>query len=227
LSSLVPLCFVLGEVLGTFAGNWVHPKPILIATATIGAAFVAAVGANPLNLELSLAFLIGGCFFVGAMDGVAITMSTLPLDSQEELGTAGGFSGAMRNSLSAIATVIYSTILSNRLASTIPANVYPAAINAGLPVSSLESLVLALDGTISLSVDTIPGLTSAIIREATDAYKLANAQAYRTVFLSTLGFGLLGVILVWFSVGVPVGQENFVAAHIHKRNEERQEKESI
>jgi hypothetical protein len=218
---------VLGEVLGTVAGNWVHPKPILITTATIGAGFVAAVGANPLNLELSLAFIIAGCFFVGAMDGVAITMSTLPLDSQEELGTAGGFSGAMRGTLSAVATVIYSTVLSNRLASTIPANVYPAALNAGLPISSLESLVLGLDGTIALSVDTVPGLTSAIVREATDAYKLANAQAYRTVFLSTLGFGVLGIVLVWFAVGVPAGQENFVAAHIHKRNEQRQKKETV
>ena len=37
--------------------------------------------------------------------------------------------------------------LSNRLNVTIPKNVYPAALNAGLPASSLKALVAALSGT--------------------------------------------------------------------------------
>lgn len=226
LSSVVPLCFVIGEILGEIAAHWIHPKPILIVTSVCGAGFVAAAGANPLNQNLTLTFIILGNLFVGAMDGVAIAMSTFPLKSQEEIGTAGGFSGSMRSGISSVATVIYSTILSNRIASTVPGLVYPAATKAGLPDSSFQDLVSGLNGSFELNSTTVPGLTDLVLREASAAYKLANAQAYRTVFLSTLGIGGLGILMSWFAVGVPKGQENFVAALIHERGDAQKIEES-
>lgn len=220
LSSLVPMCFVLGQVLGAFIANWVHPKKILVVTATSGAALIASLAADPLNMNLTMGLLIVGCFLVGMMDGVAIAMSTFPLRLQEELGTAGGMSGAIRSTGSSIATVVYGTILANRLSKLLPSMVGIASTEAGLPASSVTSLISALDTGGPINLDTVPGISDQILDIAQLAYRQANARAYKTVFLSTLGFGGLGAILAWFAVGVPAGQENLVAGHIHRPTDE-------
>ena len=217
---LVPLCFVFGQIFGAALANFFHRKPILIVTSIIGRALLAAVAADPENMNLPIGLLIPGTFGVGVLDGIAIAMSTFPLRSQEAIGTAGGMSGAIRSTGSSIATVVYGTILSNQLAKFIPSLVTNGAVAQGLPKSSVAALISDLQGTTALTMAAIPGLTPAVLAAARVSYKHACAKAYKTVFLATLSLGGLGCIFSWFAVGVPRDQEDFVAGHIHKPKDE-------
>ena len=82
------------------------------------------------------------------------------------------------------------TIFTNRLKTTVPANIVPAAENAGLPSSSLPSLFEAVT---SGNFTKVPGITPNIIAAVGNAGKTADAQAFKTVYLASIAFGVLSV----------------------------------
>jgi hypothetical protein len=94
---------------------------------------------------------------------------------------------------------VYVVILSNRLAQTIPAQVPPALTEAGLPASSVASFLTALTSGSAAAFEAVQGLTPAIQAIGARAYQNANADAYKTVYLSTLAFSGVGIILTFFS----------------------------
>ena len=117
----------------------------------------------------------------GIMEGQSIATTTFPLRTQEEIGTAGGLSGAIRSFVSVLATAIYSTVLVNRQNKTIPHYVPPAAEQAGLPKGSVPALIKGLTGNGPLTKGAIPGLTDGTLAAATKAFTVANSEAYKTV----------------------------------------------
>lgn len=147
--------------------------------------------------------------------------TTFPLRTQEEIGTAGGLSGTIRSFGSVIAVAVLSATLTNRLAITIPAVVVPAAERAGLPAASIPALISGLAGTTALNSTTVPGLTSEITTIALQAYKVANSQAYSTVFLVSFAFGGIGMVLCWFVAQNDASLDSFVAGQIHKTGDEK------
>lgn len=149
-------------------------------------------------------------------------MTTFPIKSQERLGTAGGLSGCIRLAGTSIAVAMYSTILNNRLSQTVPAAVKTAALSAGIPESSVPQLVAALNDGYSFlrNVTDISGLNSSTIPLIDLAYQSGSAHAYSTVFLSTLGFGGLALILCLFIGGVDESDGEYVAAVIQNANQQ-------
>jgi hypothetical protein len=121
-------------------------------------AFGAAAAANPRNEQMTEALLFIGLFGADASDGVAITMSTVVIKNQDEIGAAGGISGDIRAAGSALGSVVYNTILANRLSQNIAAMVPEAVIGAGLPASSIGPLLTVLRGLAKL--ETVDGLNS-------------------------------------------------------------------
>jgi hypothetical protein len=208
LDSVVGSFFLLGQILANAAAHYLEPRHMLWAVAPLAMAFVAAVAANLRSEALSLGLLIMGCFFSGCVDGLAITLTTVVITDQDEIGTAGGVGGAIRSAGSALGNVVYTTILSNRLAATIPALVPAAAVGAGLPASSVPTLIAALGG-LSHFAD-VKGLNDTILAAATEAYKDANVQAFRTVFLSTLAFNGLAVISTLFVPKMKKSAQHYV-----------------
>jgi hypothetical protein len=213
------MSFVFGQMSGPFCANWLPAKPLVIVGSFVGSGLLAAVAANPLNMDLTVGLLVAGNLVIGMADGIALPMTTFPIKSQERLGTAGGLSGCIRLAGTSIAVAMYSTILNNRLSQTVPAAVGTAALSAGIPESSVPQLVAALDDGNSLRNITMDGLTSSTIPLIELAYQTGNAQAYSTVFLSTLGFGGLALILCLFIGGVDESDGEYVAAVIQNTNE--------
>jgi hypothetical protein len=206
---------------GAFVANWVPPKPFLIVTCYIGTALLTALAADPLNKTLTISLLTTGNFILGAGDGVCMTMTTFPIRSQEEIGTAGGLSGSIRLTGSSIAVAMYSTVLANRLSVTVPQTVGLAALKAGLTSSALPDLISALNTGNLLNTAVAGNLTSSSVLAIESAYRLANSKAYSTTFLSTLGFGGLGLIVVWFTGGIDESKGDYVAGEIHRPEEEK------
>lgn len=221
LSGLAAMGFVFGQIVGGFVATVTGPKPGIIACMSISAPILMAAAANPLNVNLTMGLITTGTLFIGMMEGMAIATTTFPLRTQEEIGRAGGLSGSIRSFGAVIAIAILTTTLRIRPKENIPAQVIPAAKAAGLPPSSIENLIAGLGGTIPLDTKNVPGLTPRILGVATEAYKVANANAFSTVFLVSFAFGGLRMILCWFVAQNDASVENYVAGHIHKTSEEK------
>lgn len=213
--------YIYGQVTIICSTYFFGTKWPLIISSMLAGPFLAAVAADPLNLNLTMGLLIVGAMTVGGLEGIGLVGITFPLQTQEEIGTAGGLANTIRTLVSTIAIVIYSTTLNNRLNTTVPANVKPAAESAGLPASSIAALIEGLSGAIKLTPANVPGLNAHILDIAETAYRSANAQAYKTVFLVTLAFTGPAMILCWFAEPNDKTKDNFVAGHIHTASEEK------
>lgn len=221
MAGLVTMSFALGQMVGPFFANWLPAKPIVIVGTFIGTGLLAACAANPLNLNLTVGVLVSGNLIIGIADGIGLPMTTFPIKDQEKLGTAGGLSGCIRLTGTSIAVAMYNTILSNRLAQTIPTAITPVALSAGVPESFIPQLItnLTRSNRAALQGGAVPGLTAGGIPLIEAAYQLANSQAYSTVFLSTLGFGGLALVLCFFIGGVDESNGEYVAALIQYADE--------
>ena len=108
---------------------------MIIRTAFTGAVAVVSLD----NQSLTVSLMVIGGFALGMIEGIAVTMSRIAIQDQSGIGTALGFATSVRTLRGSIATTIYMTVLSNRLGTTIPALVLPAAIRAGLPTTCVLS----------------------------------------------------------------------------------------
>lgn len=99
----------------------------------------------------------------------------------------------MRSAISTICSSVYVAVLTNRLGQTIPTEVSPAVVAAGLPASSVPAF---LGGFTTGNFSNVQGLTAEITAVGVKAYKEANAHAYSTVFYTTIAFSGLAIFIV-------------------------------
>jgi hypothetical protein len=127
--------------------------------------------------------------------------------------------GSIRFLISSIAATVYSVILSNRLTKTIAAQVPPALLAAGLPATSIPSFIAAFAlGPTAFAA--VPGVTPDIIAAGSSAYKHANADAYRTVFLSNIAFSGVAIVCSLLLPNVDHLLTNQVATTLHQGRDE-------
>jgi hypothetical protein len=157
-----------------------------------------------------------GSFFTGYLDSVGLAMAGICIRDQRDIGTAVGITGSVRGGVSTIGTAVYSIILANKLAQNIPALVAPAAIQAGLPSSSVSAFIGALSGTGNIT--SVPGVNQNVIAAGSAAYKLASVHAYRTVFYSTLAFSGVAIILALCTPNVDEKMTQRVATTLHDKD---------
>lgn len=165
-------------------------------------------------------------FFIGWNESVCITNAGIELDDQREIGTAVGMAGSIRSTISTIASTIYVVVLNNRMAQTVPSEVPPVLIEAGLPQSSVAAF---LSGLSTGSFDDVPGLTPQIQAVGSQAYKLASSHAFQTVYLTSIAFSGIAVILSYWAPDVDDKLTSQIAVTLHqsrghKEKEEEEEK---
>lgn len=140
----------------------------------------------------------------------------ISIPNHQEIGTAGGLATAGRASIAAVCQTVYNTILSNRLLVTIPQIVVPAVTAAGLPRESVQALLTALNLNTPAAWAAVPGLSLEITAVAVEANKYAYAAAYKTVFLSSLAFTGLSVVMSLLSPNVDNLMTGKVSATLHQ-----------
>ncbi|KAF2499360.1 MFS general substrate transporter [Lophium mytilinum] len=219
LSSLVGLGIILGEIVSGFSAKAIGKvRWQCTASFAIGGILFACVATcTPDTRARACALSTLGVFFIGWSESIAITLTTISINNQQEIGTAGGVAGSIRFLISSISATVYSVILSNRLATTIPEKVIPAITGAGLPSSSIATF---LAGFTTGSFDKVEGLTPQILAAGSRAYKVANADAYRTVFLTTIAFTGIAVTASLFLPNVEDRMTGKVATALHNRGDE-------
>lgn len=173
-----------------------------------------------------------GCFFIGWNETICLANTTICLDDQRDIGIAGGLGSSMRAAICAVLVAVYTTILTNRLTHTVATEVPPALAKAGLPASSIADFLTTLAGVGTAapisSYAGVKGVTASILATGVRAYKVANAQAYETVYLSTIAFSGLAILLAFFAPNTERWMVNNVAATLAQENtssdEEKAEK---
>lgn len=88
---------------------------------------------------------------------------------------------------------MYTSILTNVQSSQAGKLVPAAAIAAGLPASSTSALLTALPLG-SAAIEKVPGITNDIATAAGAAFQQSYVVGLRTTALSSLLFGVLGII---------------------------------
>ncbi|KAI2620469.1 trichothecene efflux pump [Hypoxylon sp. NC1633] len=197
LSCTVASATALGQAFGGFFVRWGGKFQYWIIFSTFCmVAFVGACAAlTPDNLDTGIAFTMIGPFFVGVIEVCALAVAPLfckPVD----IGVASGLLASIRSAGGSVAVAVYSSILTNRLAETVPANVGPAAIAAGLPADQVPALVAAV---LESELTSFAGMTPSIQAAVALAVPTAYSQAFRTVYLASLGFGGIAIVGCLFS----------------------------
>ncbi|CAK7208645.1 hypothetical protein SBRCBS47491_000162 [Sporothrix bragantina] len=178
----------LGGILLRYGGNSRH---LMMFAAVAMVAFVVSLAAlTPDSKNAGVALTILGPFFVGFIE--LSSMSLAPLFCKpEDIGMASGMLASIRSAGGSIAVAVYQTILTNRLTTTLPAVVGSAAVAAGYPSADVHALALAVKaGTWQKLPNLTPEITSAILGAIPTAY----GQAFKTVYLASLGFGGIALI---------------------------------
>lgn len=151
-------------------------------------AFITALAASTEHTRsMSVAFLLIGIAGAGYVEN--LTLSTMALVWEpDDIGLVAGVMGAIRTAAGAIATSMYSSILNTEMTKYLPRYVGPAALQAGLPQSSLPAL---LAGVGAGSFDAVPGANAAVLAAISSPVKQAYAMSFRTVFLCTIPFSVI------------------------------------
>ncbi|CAK7242006.1 MAG: hypothetical protein STHCBS139747_003480 [Sporothrix thermara] len=157
---------------------------------------------SPDTAVRSAALIFFASFFIGWNELLNSTVSTISIDDQREIGTYAGTGGSARSLISTVCSVIYQTVLANRLAHTVPARVPPAVLAAGLPATSVDAFLAAVETGTDAAYAAVAGLTPAIQAAGVRAYQEATSAAYKTVFLTTIAFSGLSVVLSFFAPNV-------------------------
>lgn len=174
---------------------------------------------TPDNKGAAIALLFLGCFFIGWNESITLANTTICVRNQSEIGIAGGLGAAIRAAICAVLVAIYTTVLNNRLEQT-TSEVPPALIDAGLPSGSVSDFMSVLASVGTAAPDSayagVQGITGKIIDVGVRAYKVANADAYRTVYLSTIAFSGLAIILTFFAPNTEEYMTDNVAATLNR-----------
>ncbi|KAF2735572.1 fungal trichothecene efflux pump [Polyplosphaeria fusca] len=192
LSCTVSAATALGQVAaGSMIKVFGHTRYWLIFSAFGMVAFVSSCAAlTPSTKSMGIAFTIMGPFFVGFIELAALALAPL-FCKAEEIGVSSGMLASIRAAGGSVAVAVYTTVLTNRLSTTIPSVVGGAAIDAGLPESELPEVLAAVaEGTVA----KVPGITEAILGAIASAVPTAYSQAFKTVYLASLGFGGIAII---------------------------------
>ena len=170
--------------------------------------------------EVTICVLVTiGCGFLAYVDVVGLAMAGMVIKDQNEIGAAIGMTATVRTGISTVGTAIYTTVLSNRLTNNISSLVPAALIKAGLPNSSVAAWLKAFAAGSPTALGSVKGNNPAITAAGQHAYQVAQSQAYRTVFLSTIAFSGIAVILSFFTPSADAVMTSNVATTLHKRNE--------
>lgn len=153
--------------------------------------FVGSLAAlTPSSKSTGIALTLVGPFFVGVIELTALAIAPL-FCKPEDIGLASGLLASIRSAGGSIAVTVYSTILSNRLKFTVPHNIGPVAVAAGLPEDQVPALTKAVLGG---SLAKFPGLTDSILKAVSSVLPTAYSQAFQTVYLASFGFGAIAIV---------------------------------
>lgn len=133
------------------------------------------------------------------------------------IGIATTFLNTCRSVGGAVATTIYTTILTNYIQEHEGKNIAEAAIHAGLSPQYVPALAGALATQNITALALIPGVTPLIVGVSVAAIKETLVKGFRLVFYASLAFGSFGILCALFTKNV----DQYMTNEIDVRMEEK------
>lgn len=195
-SSVIGGGVLLGQTISGFSISYVpRVKLQTVVASVLAAAFVASLASVSPGLHATTITLgVLATVAVGFNENIAYPGVTLIFDACD-IGLASGALGSIRAMGGAIAQALYVSILNNRLAQNIETKVVPAAVEAGLPSSSITALLEAIPvGNFS----SVPGAAEAVVGVVIAGVQDSYVSSFRVVFYATIPFGVLLIIFAFF-----------------------------
>lgn len=142
------------------------------------------------------------------------------------LSTATGLAFSARAIGGAFGTAVIYAIVNSRVASHYAGDVGGAAVEAGLPQSSVAALLKAMKGSTRSKAkgQGVPGATSEIMEAAWKASYWSYARAYRLGFWSVVPFVALATVSVACMTGVKELMTERVEATVERESGDEAEK---
>lgn len=171
LSTVQGLAILTGVIILSFTGsaikrwNWQLSGYTLIMVVF---GVLLALG-TPQRKGMMIAFVFISQAAYGASIYLCIAVSQMGVE-QKDLGLSGGVSGTSRFAGGAIATAVYTAVLTNTVRDWTVKLVPAAAIAAGLPSDGVASLMEVL-GTAHMTADYSPAIVSAVGKATQGAYE--------------------------------------------------------
>ncbi|KAH9823610.1 Major facilitator superfamily domain, general substrate transporter [Teratosphaeria destructans] len=199
-----------GALLLTFLGGKIkHWQWQLFGASFVMVLFGALMGlVTPTNKGTMIAFCFLSQMGFGYAIYLAIALSQLGVE-QKDLGIAGGLSGTFRFAAGAIATSVYTTVLNNSLADALTKNVPPAAEAAGVAASQISKLMAAISAS-TYSTEYSASVVAAI----TPAIQNSYCHAIYMVCMTSLGFGLFGLLCCAYCKDVDRKMNNKIEVYL-------------
>ncbi|KXL47944.1 hypothetical protein M433DRAFT_76769 [Acidomyces richmondensis BFW] len=202
------LGLVFGAVLLTVLGHRIgHWKWTLTGSVTVMVVFGALLAlGNPDRKGMMMAFVFLAETGFGWAQYLSIAFIQFGVD-QVELGISGGLAGVARFAGGAVAISVYTTILMNTVKKHAVKLVIPAAEAAGASLPTANAILKALPLGASALAE-VPGSTSKMITAAASAYQQCYVIGLRTTALSSLSFGIIGIIACIFCLDIGAKMNN-------------------
>lgn len=141
-------------------------------------------------------------------------------------GVANGLASTFRLMGGAVATAIYSAILSNRFSSELPKKVSPIIQFRNIPSADVPALLhaAALNTAAAYEslIDSI-GASASLVADVRMAVKLAYVQAFKMVYLVAIAFGVVAIICAACTKSIPKERKTMQRA-VRMENESKQKK---
>ncbi|KAI1879039.1 hypothetical protein JX265_003216 [Neoarthrinium moseri] len=171
---------------------------MIAQTALIGS--LASVGLE--DKGQAIVTIVIGAAMVTPPQLISFTMLSLTLDDQNDIGIAVGLAGTFRLLGGAVATAIYTAILSTKFSQVVPSKMVDAIRESGLPHSDslLEALVKAAGTNTAAAYKAVQGSTPTLQAAAAMATKHAYVDAFSLVYLVAIAFGVVATAASFMTV---------------------------
>ena len=180
-----------GVIFGALVYKFKHIPAQLMVAIGIQSIAVALMGLiTPDRLVMGLVFQ----FFANLPFSWVLTICYVTVGlhvPQRDIGLAYGLIGSSRFLGGAVGTAIFSTVLSNKAVSEVPARVATAVVRLGYPAVDVPSLVAALA---SGSAAGPKGIAPQIVEAAADAMRWGYCDAFKVAWFVSIPFGVVAFL---------------------------------
>ncbi|KFZ03435.1 hypothetical protein V502_10950 [Pseudogymnoascus sp. VKM F-4520 (FW-2644)] len=123
--------------------------------------------------------------------GTIIPVITSLCTPNRYIATAVSIGTSLRGLGGSIGLVIFTQIFSSKIATFMPAEIAKATIAAGLPLTSVPDLLLAVGSGDPAAIQQVPGVTPQIMQAMSMGMKEAYAKSFRFIWFSLIPFVVL------------------------------------
>lgn len=213
LACIIGSATLLGQIAGGLMCRYIKKSRWILMTgcASLVAFSAPMVSIRPGQQAKGIGLMFMACFSIGIIETCSLALAPLALPT-EDIGAALGALGSIRSGGASVATAIYTTILTNKLDAFLPPAIANAALDAGLPKSSLPALMKDIT---TGDFSNVPGISSAIIAAVGIAQASAAAHAFQYVWYAVIAFACVALFASYTTIDYGVYLNNDVARKMH------------